>query len=45
MSSLDPSAFYSQETIIRSQIRLSAYDQLGVDVGKVLGLISLVEEG
>ena len=28
MSSLDPSAFYSQETIIRSQIRLSAYDQL-----------------
>ena len=28
MSALDPSAFYSQETIIRSQIRLSAYDQL-----------------
>ena len=28
MNHLDPSAYYSQETIIRSQIRLSGYDQI-----------------
>ena len=28
MSDLDPSAYYSQETIIRSQLRLSGYDQI-----------------
>ena len=28
MSHLDPSAYYSQETILRSQIRLSGYDQI-----------------
>jgi len=28
MNTIDPSAFYSQETIIRSQIRLSGYDQI-----------------
>ncbi len=28
MNALDPSAFFSQETILRSQIRLSRYDQL-----------------
>mgnify|MGYP006159491357 CR=1 FL=1 len=27
-NSLDPSAFYAQETILRSQIRLSSYDQI-----------------
>ena len=28
MNTMDPSAFYSQETILRSQIRLSGYDQI-----------------
>jgi hypothetical protein len=28
MNVMDPSAFYSQETIIRSQIRLSGFDQI-----------------
>ena len=28
MNLMDPSAFYSQETIFRSQIRLSGYDQI-----------------
>ena len=28
MNILDPAAYYSQETIIRSQLRLSGYDQI-----------------